>query len=93
MDKQIQIIASSELQKQLEPFFELKDEITALKEVINKKASTKFLTIPQVCELLHVSRSTIYRMVRNGDLKMKKAYKRVLFSEKDIEKFLITINQ
>ena len=92
MDKQIQIISGSELQKQLEPLFELRDEITALKEDI-KKPSAKYLTIPQVCELLHVSRSTIYRMVRNGDLKMKKAYKRVLFSEKDIEKFLITINQ
>ena len=90
MDEQIQIITGSELQKQLEPLFELRDEIAALKEDINKKASTKFLTIPQVCELLHVSRSTIYRMVRNGDLIAKKAYKRVLFSEKDIDNLLIT---
>lgn len=93
MKEKILVIEGCELQKQLEPLLELRDEITALKEDINKKSSANYLTIPQVCELLHVSRSTIYRMVRNGDLKMKKAYKRVLFSEKDIEKFLITINQ
>lgn len=92
-DREIQLIKGSELQKLLEPLFELKAEITALNEGINKKSVAKFLTIPQVCALLHVSRSTIYRMVRNGDLKAKKAYKRVLFFEKDIEKFLITVNQ
>lgn len=93
MNQKISFIEGSELQKQLEPLFELKNEFIALKEDINKKSSAKFLTIPQACALLHVSRSTIYRMVRNGDLKAKKAYKRVLFFEKDIEKFLITVNQ
>lgn len=82
-----------EPQKQLELLFELKNEFIALKEDINKKSSAKFLTISQVCALLHVSRSTVYRMVKNGDMKAKKAYKRVLFSEKDINNFLTTINQ
>lgn len=93
MNQKISFIEGSELQKQLEPLFELKNEFIALKEDINKKSSAKFLTISQVCALLHVSRSTVYRMVKNGDMKAKKAYKRVLFSEKDINNFLTTINQ
>lgn len=92
MDRQFQFVEGSELQKQLELLFELKAGFTSLKEDMNKKSSARYLTIPEVCGLLHVSRSTIYRMVRNGDLKMKKAYKRVLFAERDIEKFLQTIN-
>lgn len=87
MNGKIQLIENDELQKQLEPLFELRDEITALKEDINKKPSAKYLTIPQVCELLHVSRSTIYRMVRNGDLKMKKAYNGYCSQKKILRNF------
>ena len=41
MNGKIQLIENDELQKQLEPLFELRDEITALKEDINKKPSAK----------------------------------------------------
>ena len=81
----VKLVNGSELQKQLEPLYELKSEIS-------KKASTKLYTIPQVCEILHVSRSTVYRMIRDGNLKAHKAYRRVLVSEVSINNALIPIN-
>lgn len=93
MEREVLLLENNKLQQQLEPLYEMKADITALKESIYKKPSIKYLTISQACELLHVSRSTVNRMIRNGDLAAKKAYKRVLISEKSIEKLLITINQ
>lgn len=72
--------------------YELKSDIANLKTEISKKASTKLYTIPQVCEILHVSRSTVYRMIRDGNLKAHKAYRRVLVSEVSINNALIPIN-
>lgn len=85
---EISILTREDLLEQLRPLLELKNEVIALKEDIGKRASPKYLTISQVCERLHVSRSTVNRM-RNGDLKAMKAYRRVLFLESDINKLLI----
>lgn len=89
----VKLVNGSELQKQLEPLYELKSDIANLKTEISKKASTKLYTIPQVCEILHVSRSTVYRMIRDGNLKAHKAYRRVLVSEVSINNALIPINR
>ena len=92
MKEEIKLINGSELQRQLEPLYELKSDIVNLKTEISKKTSAKFYTLPQVCEILHVSRSTVYRMIRNGNLKAHKAYRRVLVSEVSINNALIPIN-
>lgn len=86
---EISILTREDLLEQLRPLLELKNEVITLKEDIGKRASPKYLTISQVCERLHVSRSTVNRMMRNGDLKAMKAYRRVLFLESDINKLLI----
>ena len=65
------ILEGSELQKQLEPIFEMKEDVAALKKAVTQKSSSKYFTIQEVCSLLHVSRSTIYRMIKNGDLKAR----------------------
>ena len=93
MHNAIFLLEGSELQKQFEPIFEMKEEVAALKKAVTQKPSSKYYTISEVCSLLHISRSTIYRMMKNGDLKAKKAYRRVLFLEKDINELLIPINQ
>lgn len=85
----ISILTKEEIFSQLRPLIELKDEVVALKEEISKKTSPQYLTISQVCERLHISRSTVNRMMNNGDLKAMKAYRRVLFLESDISKLLI----
>ena len=59
MKEEIKLINGSELQRQLEPLYELKSDIVNLKTEISKKTSAKFYTIPQVCEILHVSRSML----------------------------------
>ena len=87
------LLKGSELQKQFEPILEMKEDVAALKKAVTQNPSSKYYTILEVCSLLHVSRSTIYRMIRNGDLKARKAYRRVLFLEKDINELLIPINQ
>ena len=86
---EISILTKEEIFRQLRPLQELKDEVIALKEEISKKTSPQYLTISQVCERLHISRSTVNRMMNNGDLKAMKAYRRVLFLESDISKLLI----
>ena len=86
---EISILTKEEIFSQLRPLIELKDEVVALKEEISKKTSPQYLTISQVCERLHISRSTVNRMMNNGDLKAMKAYRRVLFLESDISKLLI----
>ena len=86
---EISILTTEEIFRQLRPLQELKDEVIALKEEISKKTSPQYLTISQVCERLHISRSTVNRMMNNGDLKAMKAYRRVLFLESDISKLLI----
>ena len=88
----VKLVNGSELQKQLEPLYELKSDIANLKTEISKNTSAKFYTILQVCEILHLSRSTVYRMIRNGNLKAHKAYRRVLVSEASINNALIPIN-
>ena len=74
MTNEISIIQPSKLQQQLvEPMLQMQADLAAFKATVDsKELSSKYLTIPQVCELLHVSRSTIYRMVRNGDLRARR---------------------
>ena len=92
MKEEIKLINGSELQRQLEPLYELKSDIVNLKTEISKRlqlSSTQFL---KYAKFLHVSRSTVYRMIRNGNLKAHKAYRRVLVSEVSINNALIPIN-
>jgi len=48
----------------------------------------EFLTVAQVTELLHISRMTLYRHMRAGDLPYIKIGRRVLFKKADIEAWL-----
>ena len=82
----VNILYGSDLQKQLEPLYGLKSEIASLKEEVT--TLPKFFTIAQVCEILKISRSTTNRMIKNGDLKVKKAYRRVLIPEESINEFI-----
>lgn len=91
MTEDFLIIRGSELQKRLEPVLEMREEIASLKKVVIQKPP-KYYTIKELCALIHISRSTVYRMIRNGHLKPKKAYRRVLFTEKDVNDLLITVN-
>lgn len=91
MTENFVIMNGSEFRKELEPVLEMRDEIAALKKVVIQKPP-KYYTIKELCALIHVSRSTVYRMIRNGHLKPKKAYRRVLFTEKDVNDLLITVN-
>ena len=82
MTEDFLIIRGSELQKQLEPVLEMREEIASLKKVVIQKPP-KYYTIKELCALIHASRSTIYRMISNGHLKPKKAYRRGLKSRKN----------
>ena len=49
---------------------------------------TELLTIHQVLERLHISRTTLYRHVKARELPHVKLGKRVLFRKADVEKFI-----
>ena len=87
MKGQIIIEDDFSLRQQME---DLENEIKVLRDEIKvNKSSPLYYTIFQCAEILSISRSTVNRMIRNGDLKSKKAYNRVLIEKKSIEKLLI----
>lgn len=85
-------IKEVELQDLIRLLQEIQVEISLLKGEMKKKASERYFTVAETCELLKVSRSTLYRMTANNDLPARRAYRRLLFAEKDINKLLITKN-
>ena len=86
--KKMNVFYVSDLQEQLKPLYGLKSEIASLKAEVSKTTLPKFFSIAQVCEILKISRSTTNRMIKNGDLKAKKAYRRVLIPEESINEFI-----
>ena len=48
----------------------------------------ELLTIPQVLDLLHISRQTLYRHLKAGKLPHVKLGRRVLFRKADVENFI-----
>ena len=79
MLKETYLIKEMELQDLIRLLQEIRVEISSLKGEVKKKASERYFTVAETCELLKVSRSTLYR--------------RLLFAEKDINQLLITKNE
>jgi len=48
----------------------------------------ELLTVPQVLDLLHISRATLHRHLKAGMLPHVKLGRRVLFRKADVEKFI-----
>ena len=46
------------------------------------------LSIPEVCQRLSVSRSTIYRVIRSGEIATYKVGSRIRVAETDLDKFI-----
>jgi excisionase family DNA binding protein len=47
-----------------------------------------YLTVKQVCELLHISRLTLYRWVKQDKLKATKVGQKLLIEQSDIQTLL-----
>lgn len=93
MKRDFTLISGSELLSKLEqPLDELRSGVRDLQAEVRKKATVKYYTISEVCDILHVSRSSINRYIRSGLLTAHKAGRRVLISEASIRKSLIPIN-
>lgn len=91
-NQNITIINGSELLSKLEqPLDELRTDVRNLQVEVRKKTTVKYYTISEVCNILHVSRSSINRYIRAGLLIAHKAGRRVLISEASIRKALIPI--
>ena len=48
----------------------------------------KMLTRDEVCEILHISKPTLWTKTKNGELECVKAGRRVLYSESAIKKYM-----
>ena len=93
MKRDFTLISGSELLSKLEqPLDELRSGVRDLQAEVRKKATVKYYTISEVCDILHVSRSSINRYIRTGLLTAHKAVRRVLISEASIGKALMPIN-
>jgi excisionase family DNA binding protein len=66
----------------------LKVEIEEAERTFNPILGAKsFLNMDETAELLGVSRKTIYRMIKRGELKGKKLGRRVVIARKEIDGF------
>lgn len=93
MKQSFTLISDSELLSKLEqPLEELKSGMRDLQVEVRKKTMVKYYTISEICDILHVSRSSIYRYIKDGLLIAHKAGRRVLISETSIRKVLKPIN-
>lgn len=58
------------------------------RETVSNKRPDKMLTTKQVMEILSVSRTTLYRVVKNRQLKAYKFGRSLRFKEEDIKAFI-----
>jgi len=61
---------------------------SALEVIVLKEQEGKLLTVNQVAEYLHVSKTTIYRWIKDGTLHSVGVGRKHLFKEKDIAALL-----
>lgn len=54
---------------------------------------TKVLTVAEVCDILQVSRTTVYRIIKEKELKAVKVRKTVRVKESDLEEYLSTYKE
>ena len=48
----------------------------------------RLFEVKEVCEMLRISRTTLWKLVKAKKIKVTRIYKRVLFSQKQIDDFL-----
>ena len=53
----------------------------------------KVLTVTEVCDILQVSRTTVYRIIKEKELKAIKVRKTVRVKESDLEEYLSTYKE
>lgn len=53
-----------------------------------KNETPELLEVLDVCEMYHVQRLTVYRWIKNGQLKGKKAGRKWLFTREAVEALL-----
>lgn len=67
----------------------IRDEVlAALEEDRERKKPDKMYNRDEVCELLHISKPTLWKKTANGDIKATRIGRRVLYSEDEIQKYL-----
>ncbi len=63
------------------------------KQQRGKNATPKYLDRQAAAEMLHISMSTLHRLVSHKHLKCRKVGRKTLFLLSDVEKVVLTINQ
>ena len=70
---------------------ELRSEITELRRM-KEPPEHRYLSRSEVCDLLHISYSTLHRMTRQGEIRCLKNGRRPLFLMSDVEAAMIPVN-
>lgn len=63
------------------------------KQLRGRGTAPKYLNRQAAAEMLHISMSTLHRLVRQKHLKCRKVGRKSLFLLSDVEKVVLTINQ
>lgn len=70
---------------------ELRAELLELRHR-NEPPEHRYLSRSEVCEMLHISYSTLHRMTRQGEIRCLKNGRRSLFLMSDVEAAMIPVN-
>lgn len=62
-----------------------------IKESVKPKEKSEYLTQKEVCELLKISRSTVYLWTKSGKLKTYSIERKMYYKRKEVEAALIHI--
>lgn len=67
----------------------MREEMAKVLEADHAKAKPeKHLTRDEVCELMHITKPTLWRKVKEGKITPVKAGRRVLFAESEVKRVL-----
>ena len=91
VNKKTLILQEADLTALYDCLKELRSEITELRRM-KEPPEHRYLSRSEVCDLLHISYSTLHRMTRQGEIRCLKNGRRTLFLMSDVEAAMIPVN-
>lgn len=71
----------------------VKSQLNDFKEIFEAKNSTEYMTIKEVCSLIKVHKTTLWKYTNEGKLKSYGIGDRVLYKRNEVEEALIQLNK
>lgn len=75
-------------EKLMENTFLIIESLDEIKTLLKDKIADRWYDIDEASAYLHLSRSTIYRRIKTGEIKASKKAGKLLFKRSDLDNFL-----